>query len=253
MTERIPGDYSAFASEALVPADTTVVADKPTDEASLILTVYDKLGLLNGSTKEQLTESLPADIALLRSQHDEDLEPFLAVNLTPSFGLRALVAGFDNAYAAGWGYGKTICTPSHWDGISLNILNKRTVGASQPIGQLSLRGALLTAQNKFGEPGLILTNFTVKEQKKAAAGMVLDNQTDWLVKEAMRREAGLPSLDKETITLFPQQPIVGAGDYAYVGSARYFGPSVIIDKTYVGSHYRSGVRFSKGLIPQPQA
>ena len=69
---RKPGDYSSFLAENLRVTDMLALTN-PANEANLIVTVYDKLGLLSGDAKEQLTEFLPADITALRGQHDEDL------------------------------------------------------------------------------------------------------------------------------------------------------------------------------------
>ena len=141
ITEQInrkPGDYSSFAPDLLMVTDTAV-AGNPVDEASLLVTVCDKLvGGLSGEAKERLTEFLPADITALRGQHDEDLEPFLALNLTPRFSLRALVNNFDATYKGK--FEPTYIWEPYWgdDKLSLDTLNKRTIGTPfQPIGQLS--------------------------------------------------------------------------------------------------------------------
>lgn len=240
-TERQPGNYAEFAADNLKVNDGSAK-----DEAALILTVYDKLGLINPSEKEKLADYLPKDIAELHKQHGESLEPFLAVNLTPKLGLKALVAAFDGAYKGK--HSETYYWSAYWDELDLNMLNRRTVGvAFRPIGQLSLRGAVMTADNELGEPGLTMISQTTDEQRNSARGMILHNQTDWLTQEALRREAGLPSLDKRTFTRFPQQDEIIVGGGSVVGCAFSYDSQAMLHGSCGWRCPFEGVRRSVGF------
>lgn len=246
--ERTPGDYSSLAPDFLRAADT--VAVNHVDEADLIVTVCDKLVGLSDETKERLTEFLPADIALLRSQQDTPflIEPFLAINLTEEFGIWALVGNFDQAYDD---KKKATNLPTYWDKLKTGTLNRRAL--TQSVGQLSLRGTEQIV-SQSGEDGLFLTDFRVHEQRDSTVvdDRVIYNPTDWLFVESMRREAGLPSLDRHTYTGFPWQMIGDSPVPHTIRANMLYGRPTFVrqdDRNIISA----GVRFSKGLIPQPQA
>ena len=246
ITKREPGDYSDFAADAL--RTDSQVSEKAIN-AETIITVYGKLGLLKPGKAEELGDTLPGDIELLCGLYPgEELEPFLAVTLTQKFGIRALLAAFDEVYKGQ--YEKSFCG-SYWDNLDLAMLNRRTVGmvdgSATPLNQLSLRGAVMTGDSEYGEPGLILPGKTVAEQRLAATGITLFSGPDWLALEALRREAGILSLDRKTFTRFPQQDEVLVGGNSTVGLASSYGLQADLRAQNVGRYHGVGVRRSVGL------
>ena len=84
--------------------------------------------------------------------------------------------------------------------------------------------------NEYNEAGLVHANHTVPEQRAAIereqdaakeAGVELNpaNITEYLVTQAKRRQAGLPLLDKPTVTRFVQYPDKNIDGHSVVPSA----------------------------------
>ena len=238
---------AGFAPEAPHPVHVAAVGYEAarTDTPELITAVYRKLGVFTPEAAEKAPELLKPAIANLRETHASlSLEPFVAIELTERFGLRALVAHFDKAYN---GHNKTFVWPGLWSQYDLVSLNRRTIdGQSEPTSD-SLRGHVLTiGQNQYNEPGLVDTNKNMDAQRDFAKNQTLLNVTDWLLLEAMRRENGQESFDTQTVTRFPQMEQKTVGGVSFVGFAGSGGRRAVLYGSSDWMDPNVGVRFSVG-------
>lgn len=171
-------------------------------------------------------------------------EPFISLDLTETFGLRALVKAFDAKQAEG-----TYIYDTLWDRYSARALNSRYIGAiprtsNEPVAQA--RAMLLGGHQPYGETGLYFAGKSLKEQKQAVGNHQLMSPADYIIVTAQRREAGASLLDRQTFTRFPQLDTQRVDGDSLVPYASSRDGRVHLGRSFGRADLSNGVRLSVG-------
>ena len=226
--ERLAGRFGWRAAGDLAVAESTVFTlDR--DDYDLTVTALGDLGVKNTRKQqpipefEEVAEAVKPVASYLGGHVERGDQPELTFHIPVAKhsdrtnGLYKLIKGFDK----GQEYDTSIWSEL-WDRLGNNHL-KRYSSETNPKASILLNDTTDPADrtrpaNGYGEAGLVYISQTVPEQKKSLNteqdeeankdGVHLNLEfadiTEYLVTQAKRSQAGLPLLDKPTVTRFPQ-------------------------------------------------
>lgn len=246
--------------QAALPG-TAVDPEDIADKAAAIAGAYDELGLWSDEQRGSASEVICASLGeLATAARGLQLEFYIPIKLSRSFGLDALVSAYDNLPAKGVHEKWEAFVATFWDRYS-----SQDLGAQSSTGA---RGMLIGGEaNKANEPGLYLTNQSFQKQRKAANRMTsrlnkiheLDARTldpaGWIALNAIRRFEGRPLMDNYTSTIFTglePQFIPGnlaTYDHYRVPIASTDGEQLLFRSANESKSASRGVRYSLGQKP----
>lgn len=233
MAEQLKG--LAFPA-AVTPEQSSAAPFSVSDRADLAVAAYSSLGLVTDKAEvlDDFTLKFQALHDALASEHvqDEfDLEPFIGIDLTDTFGLMALKAHFDEHQKT-----RTFVDHPIWDQILVTEMNRRTLdrGVSQTTSEVRGQAlAMILGGDRADAPGLFFTGKNLKDQIKAVKAeriayncghtnteRLIVNPSDTFMINAQRRETGQELLDRTTFSRYVQIDKKSADGLAWVPLAR---------------------------------
>lgn len=211
--EQAPSQGPSNIANLLKPiyaSDSDPAADVASDEANLIVDVYTNLGLMGKEAAEAAPERITAGILSLRETYpDKMLETFVIVQLEDIAAFGKLVTRFAEVYK---GALPDSYSNEMWKEYSIDSINIRRTNKTMGPKAGDVRGHDLSMVGDSNMPGFIDSGkSSIIEMRRKFAGDTLLNIADWILLEAMRRTAGMPSLlgyyaIKPADTRFPQMP-----------------------------------------------
>ena len=248
--QRLVDHFGWQTAGSLAVASNTVFAlDR--DDYDLTVTALGDLGVKDTSKIgvpgfEEVGSTLGDPTAAFLGQHVERGDkPELTIHIPLSrrgFSLSKLVAAFD----AKQEYGTSVWEEL-WGSYTPDTHNGQRGNGTAHVLLNDSRNPADTHEkaNEYDEAGLVYVNQTVPQQRESLSdeaqiaadhGVVLSpiSFTEYMVVQAKRRQAGLPLLDKPTVTRFTQYPDKKIGGRVYVpfadvrdrGQLRLYGSDV---------------------------